>query len=208
MTPTESKLDETKEFRQWPLGRLAAKLLWRSVGFSFLLVLAASCAFAQAAAEYGSTTSGVASSLKSFNLMNKVKFPSTTNTDSSAGSKGTVIMSHPSNNPGVNPNYIYDTMTKGSVAANRKALEQRAGKNAAKLMLRSTPTDAYVKINGKPVGRTPLLLIVPPGQYKVAMDGKRMEHAERKVDLMPKETREYSLKLKQVYPTQVEIQLH
>lgn len=208
MTPTESKLDKTNRLQQLPLGRLTAKLLWRGMGFSLLMLLAASFAFAQAAAEYGSTTSGVAGSMSGINLMNKVKFPSTKDTDSNSSSKGTVIMSHPSKNSSVNPNYIYDNMTKGSVAANRKALEQRAGKNAAKLMLRSTPDDAFVKINGKPVGRTPILLIVHPGQYKVVMDGKRMEHAARTVDLLPKETRKYSLKLKQVYPTQVKIQLH
>lgn len=207
MTPTESKLVKTNQLQRLPIGKMTAKLLRQAIGFSLLMVLAASCAFAQAAAEYGSTTSGVAGSMSGVNLMNKVKFPTIKNT-ATAGSKGSMIMSHPSSNPGVNPNYIYDNMTKGSIAANRKALEQRAGKNAAKLMLRSTPNDAFVKINGKPVGRTPLLLIVPPGQYKVVMDGKRMEHAKRTVALLPKETREYSLKLKQVYPTQVEIHLH
>lgn len=203
MTPIQNKLEITRTRQRVQMGQRGAKLLWRGIEFSLLLLLAASCAFAQAAAEYGSATSGMAGSMSGINLMNKAKFPDTT-TDS----KPSVIMSQPSKDSGISPNYIFDTMTKGSVAANRKALEQRAGKNAAKLMLSSSPTDAYVKINGKPVGRTPILLVVPPGQYSVAMDGKRMEHAEQKVDLLPKETRKYSLKLKQVYPTQVEIQLH
>lgn len=204
MTPLERKLKDVNVWPRLQTGRLGAKLLWRGIGFSLLLVLATSCAFAQAAAEYGSTTSGVAGSMSKINLMNKVKFPDLTKTDT----KPSVIMSQPSKNTSFNPNYIYDSMTKGSVAANRKALEEHAGKKPAKLMLRSSPTDAYVKINGKPVGRTPILLIVAPGQYSVTMDGKRMEHAERKVDLLPKETREYSLTLKQLYPTQVEVQLH
>lgn len=204
MTPLERKLKDVNVLQRLQTGRLGAKLLWRGIGFSLVLVLATSCAFAQAAAEYGSTTSGVAGSMSGINLMNKVKFPDLPKADT----KPSVIMSQPSKNTSVNPNYIYDSMTKGSVAANRKALEEHAGKNPAKLMLRSSPTDAYVKINGKPVGRTPILLIVAPGQYTVTIDGKRMEHAERKVDLLPKETREYSITLKQLYPTQVEVLLH
>lgn len=99
-------------------------------------------------------------------------------------------------------------MKQGSVAENRKDLEARAGKNAAKLMLRSKPSQADVKIDGKPVGKTPLLLVLAPGQYDVVMAGERMDHAEQKVDLLPKETREFLLPLKQLYPTTVEIHLH
>ena len=55
--------------------------------------------------------------------------------------------------------------------ANRKALEDQAGKNAAKLMLRSVPDKSSVRIDGKPVGKTPLLLIVQPGVYVVEMEG-------------------------------------
>lgn len=201
MTPVQDKIETTGRQKQV---RTTARLFWRGLEFSLLLALAASCAFAQAAAEYGSTTSGVAASMNGINnLVNKVKIP-----DTSTGPKPSVIMSQPSKDSKVNPNYILDTMKSGSVEANRKALERRAGKDAAKLMLSSSPTDAYVKINGKPVGRTPILLIVPPGQYKVSMEGQRMEHAEQSVDLLPKETRKYSLKLKQFYPTQVKIQLH
>ena len=57
-------------------------------------------------------------------------------------------------------------------AANRKALEDQAGKNAAKLMLRSVPDKSSVRINGKPVGKTPLLLIVQPGSLRGG-DGRR-----------------------------------
>ena len=104
--------------------------------------------------------------------------------------------------------FIDDSMLDGSVEANRRALEEKAGKDAAKLMLRSDPSDAYVRIDGKIVGRTPLLLVVPPHQYELTMDGTRMEHAERQVDLLPHETREYTLPLKARYPTSVQVQLH
>lgn len=202
MTPIRKNQDKFVDWQQARGSRKIMKRLWPAVEFCFLLALAASCAFAQAAAEYGSATSGIASSVSGVNLMNKVKFPETTQ------QKPSVIMSQPSRGSKASPNYILDTMKQGSVAANRKALEERAGKNGAKLMLRSSPTDAYVKIDGKPVGRTPILLIVPPGRYDVAMDGKRMEHAEQKIDLLPKETREFLLPLKQLYPTTVMIHLH
>jgi PEGA domain len=203
MTPILKYSGDSKHCQQAPQGQPARKLLRSAVEFALLLTLAASCAFAQAAAEYGSATSSMAtSSTAGANLMNSVKFPDTSQ------SNATVIMSQPSKDSKGSPNYILDSMKHGSVAANRKALEAEAGKNAAKLMLRSTPTGAYVKINGKPVGKTPILLVVPPGRYDVAMDGKRMEHAEQGVDLLPKETREFSLALKQLYPTEVMIHLH
>ena len=202
MTPIRKNLDDSNHRRQAWQDQPVWKLLCPAIELSLLLMLAASCAFAQAAAEYGSATSGMATSMSGINLMNKAKFPDTTQ------EKPSVIMSQPSKNSKGSPNYILDSMKQGSVAANRKALEQRAGKNAAKLMLRSSPTDAFVKIDGKPVGRTPILLVVPPGRYDVTMDGKRMDHAEQKIDLLPKETREFLLPLKQLYPTQVRVQLH
>lgn len=202
MTPILKDMDDS-EYRQqaWQI-RAARKFLWPALSTSLLLMLATACAFGQAAAEYGSATSGMATSMSGINIMNKVKFPSTSQ------EKPTVIMSQPSNDAKANPNYIFDSMKKGSVAANRKALEQRAGKNAAKLMLRSSPTGALVKIDGKPVGKTPILLVLPPGRYDVSMDGKRMDHAEQKISLLPKETREFQLPLKQLYPTEVQVQLH
>lgn len=202
MTPILKDADHSMpRLRAWQV-RTSRRFLWTGVSFSLLFLLATTCAFAQAAAEYGSATSGMATSMSGINLMNKVKFPDTTQ------EKPTVIMTQPSKNANGNPNYIWNSMKHGSVAANRKHLEQRAGKNAAKLMLRSSPTGAFVKINGNAVGKTPLLLIVPPGRYDVSMEGKRMDHAQQKIDLLPKETREFLLPLKQLYPTEVQIQLH
>ncbi len=175
-------------------------LLLRGGELILLLALGVACAFAQAAAEYGSATSGISGSMSGINVMNKVKFPT------GPGEKPTVIQSKPSNSKGTK--FIDDSLINGSIEANRQALEAHAGKDAGKLMLRSTPDRAYVRINGKIVGRTPLLLVISPGQYKLAMDGTRMDHAEREVDLLPRETREYSLTLKARYPTQVEVQIH
>ena len=202
MTPIRKNIEDAKEVRLLRQAQSGLKLVWQTVELSFLLMLASTCVFAQAAVEYGGATSGIAGSISGTNLMKNVKVPDL------SGGKSSVLMTQPTGNAGVNPNYIFDSMKQGSVAANRKALEQRAGKNGAKLMLRSKPTDATVKIDGKPVGTTPILLVLPPGQYDVAMYGKRMEHAQQKIDLLPKETREFLLPLKQVYPTQVEIHLH
>ncbi len=179
---------------------IQAKWLRRGLELTLLLALGISCAYAQAAVEYGGAMSGISGSMSKMNAMKDAKFPSGT------ASKGDVIMSKPSSGKG--SKFIDDSMVQGSVEANRHFFEDKAGKDAAKLMLRSVPTNAYVRLDGKIVGRTPLLLVLPPRQYKLSMDGTRMEHAEREVDLLPHETREYSLTLKPKYPTQVQIQLH
>jgi hypothetical protein len=90
--------------------------------------------------------------------------------------------------------------------ANRKALEDQAGKNAAKLMLRSVPDKSSVRIDGKPVGKTPLLLVVPPGVYVVEMEGgPRMSYGRQQVDLLPKEAREVLVELQPRYPTSISL---
>ncbi len=86
---------------------------------------------------------------------------------------------------------------------NRQALEQHAGKNACKLLLRSVPSAAQVFVDGAFVGNSPMLLIVAPGKYQVEMRGHRLEFAERVVDLLPRETREVALSLTTRYPTRV-----
>jgi PEGA domain len=201
MTPIRKKIEHGNQVRLNG-GHPFSVLLRKSAEITLLLILASSCAYAQGAVEYGGATSGIAGSIAGTNLMKNVEIPDT------SGSKPSVLMTQPSGNSGVNKNYIFDSMKQGSVAANRKELETHAGKDAAKLMLRSNPSQADVNIDGKPVGKTPLLLVLSPGQYDVVMNGKRMDHAEQKIDLLPKETREFMLPLKQLYPTSVEIKLH
>ena len=205
MTPLRRNAEHVDPMRLLDFVRPGLVPLLHIVELSMLLILASSCVYAQAAAEYGGATSGIAGSISRTNLMNKVAVPDLT---ANGSDKPSVIMSQPTNAAGANPNYIFDSMKQGSVAENRKALEQQAGKNAAKLMLRSTPTRADVKIDGKPVGKTPILLVLSPGQYDVAMNGPRMDHAEQQIDLLPNETREFLLPLKQLYPTTVKIELH
>lgn len=89
---------------------------------------------------------------------------------------------------------------------NRQALEQRAGKNACKLLLRSTPSTAQVFVDGAFVGSSPLELVVAPGKYQIEMRGQRLDSARRQVDLLPRETREVALPLTARYPTHVTAQ--
>ncbi|HEY6902908.1 MAG TPA: PEGA domain-containing protein [Candidatus Acidoferrales bacterium] len=89
--------------------------------------------------------------------------------------------------------------------ANRNALEQSAGKDASKLLLRSTPSPAQVWVDGAFVGNTPMLLIVAPGKYEVEVRGQRLESAKQTVALLPRETREVSFKMTVLYPTTVSI---
>jgi len=95
-----------------------------------------------------------------------------------------------------------------AVAANRRALEARAGKDAAKLTLRSAPNRAWVWIDGKEIGITPLQLVVAPSVYKVEMKGRQMDFGRKQVELHPKEAREVLLTLQPLYPTHVELSWH
>jgi PEGA domain len=82
---------------------------------------------------------------------------------------------------------------------NRKELEEHAGRDAGKLLLRSTPPGAQIFINGSVVGHTPLLIMVAPGKYTVEMRGGRDDVAQRIVGLMANETQEITLKLASPY---------
>ncbi len=86
---------------------------------------------------------------------------------------------------------------------NRKSLEASAGKDASKLLLRATPVEGQIWVNGKVVGKTPLLLVLAPGKYQVEMRGSRGQTGKRSVDLLPRETRELAVKLDQLYPGRV-----
>ena len=88
---------------------------------------------------------------------------------------------------------------------NRRAMEEHAGHDAGKLLIRSSPPTSQVWINDKFVGSTPMLLVVAPGKYRVTFRGSRSEFGERVVDLLPRETRELALTLSAHYPTRVTV---
>jgi hypothetical protein len=87
--------------------------------------------------------------------------------------------------------------------ANRKALEDQAGPDAGKLMLHSVPSGAQIFINGLFVGRTPLLLVVSPGKYKLEMRGQRQDYGKRNIGLLPHETQDIIVTLGALYPARV-----
>ena len=162
------------------------------------LVLYLSCpAGAQAAVEYGHIATGSsASSAGLSNLSNKLG--SVLSPNKEPGSVQTI-----DNRPGVTTRKETDLQD-----ANRRALEQRAGKDAAKISLKSAPAKAMVRIDGKPVGQTPLLISLAPGDYKIEMEGPRMEFGKQQLTVSPNETREIDLPLSAAprYPSHIELQ--
>jgi hypothetical protein len=156
--------------------------------------LTASPAAAQATAEYGHIVTGNSAGLTGLSS----KINSTLSPGKKAGS-----VPAPDKQPGV------VTGTGNSPEdANRRALEQRAGQDAATLSLKSMPAKAVVRIDGKPVGETPLLVSLAPGTYKVEMEGTRMEFGRQQLTLAPKETREIELRLSAapLYPSHITLQ--
>ena len=86
---------------------------------------------------------------------------------------------------------------------NRRALAQHAGTDASKLLVRSTLPESSIWIDGKLVGKVPMLLVVPPGKYLIELVGPHAERTSCVVALLPRETRELTLKLLTRYPARV-----
>lgn len=86
---------------------------------------------------------------------------------------------------------------------NLREFQENAGKGASKMLLRSTPAATQIWVNGKIVGKTPLLLVLAPGKYEVEMRGARGESGKSTVALLPHETREVLVKLHSLYPARV-----
>lgn len=164
----------------------------------FVLVLAtfagAASSWAQDTVEYGSAA---ASSSKVASI-SKVLKPATTLMPS---------VSKPAAAASGGATSTFLTIPTGPPAdvVNRAALEKKAGKDAAKMLLRSTPSGARVWVNGEFVGSTPLLLIVPPGKYRVRMADSRLDLAQQEFGVLPHETRELTLPLAVRYPASVSI---
>jgi PEGA domain-containing protein len=88
---------------------------------------------------------------------------------------------------------------------NRKEFADNAGDSAGKLLLRSVPSGADVFVDGLLVGRTPLLMVIAPGPYKIEMRGARDDSGHASVGVMPKETRTVAIELKQRYPASISL---
>lgn len=159
---------------------------WRSGALVGVLVcLCATAAAGQALMEYGQATASASVKASAADSVEKgITLPST--------GKASALPATPEG--------------EAAVAANRQALAAHAGKHAAKLMLRSIPNDAQVRIDGKAVGTTPVLLILAPGVYSVEMEGgARVDSGRQRVGLLPGEAREVVLTLAPRYPAQIRI---
>src|SRR5262249_28203223 len=86
---------------------------------------------------------------------------------------------------------------------NVREFQAQAGKDAGKVLLRATPNQAQIWVNGKIVGKTPLLLVLATGKYEVEMRGARGESGKSTVALLPRETRELVINLHSLYPARV-----
>jgi len=164
------------------------------------LAIAPQIARAQAAAEQtGSknSSSGVAADTE------KEKTPGGTDKDAAAKPPAPIMADAKKSSTGTNSAYIVAPDGPPPEEVNRKALEANAGPDAGKLLLRSSPGGAQVFINNAYVGHAPMLLIVPPGNYKIEMRGGRLETGAKTVGLLPNQTQEVALTLKQLYPASV-----
>jgi PEGA domain-containing protein len=112
-----------------------------------------------------------------------------------------VTLATPGHEPG-SPHLLAKTGPPAE-EANRRNLEENAGRDPANILLRSSPAGAQIYINGAFVGHTPLLLSVAPGKYKVEMRGQRDDFAVRTIGLMARDTQEITLMLSTRYPSRV-----
>jgi len=177
-----------------------ANPILRLVVVGLMLCCFVSCpsANAQAAAETAGATSVAGSVASSIKAPAFPKFPAVAG--GSGGAPGS-----PGAGSGSSP-HLVATNGPAPEDRNRKALEAKAGKDAGKVLLRSMPVEAQIWVNGQIVGKTPLLLVLPPGKYQVEMRGARGQTGRQTVDLLPRETREAVVKLEQLYPGRVTFQ--
>ncbi len=177
--------------------RMASGWQLTLVQLATMVFLCASSAAAQAVVEYAGAVASVGGGAASLEKLSPAHLP-TGSLTSSLTTAETKAEQTPSAHLPLRD--VEDVM-----GGNRRVLEARAGKDAAKMMLRSQPDGAWVLINGKGVGKTPLLLILAPGVYRVEMHIAQRESSQKQVDLLPKETREVLLTLAARYPNRVEL---
>lgn len=137
----------------------------------------------QAAAEYGSTTA------KSAATAAGVKPPKPSVDVPTVGQPGSAHL------PIQNGEKV--------AAANRRAFEELAGSEAAKVSLGSVPVRAQVWVDGKFVGTAPLELTLAPGPHHVEMRSPGMEWARQDLRLVPKQTQQVVLSLKPRYSQRI-----
>lgn len=166
---------------------MEGKLLTGGLILLVALMLGPTDAVAQASAEYAGATSAITGAGAGSKAGKKISFPASTK-------KSARFLHLPSG------------VSESPAAANRRALEEKAGDDAGSLLLRSAPSHARVWIDGKLVGETPLMLVLAPGTYEVEIRGKRMGVEKSKVELLTDEKREIVLSLASRYPSQLRLE--
>lgn len=148
--------------------------------------LSASGAKAQAVAEAAGATSVSASAVGAAKPVMVPKLPGTAAGTAASPSQHLIAASGPP-----------------AQEVNVREFQEKAGKDAGKMLLRATPAATQIWVNGKIVGKTPLLLVLAPGKYDVEMRGPRGETGKSTVALLPHETQEVFVKLHSLYPARV-----
>jgi PEGA domain len=169
-----------------------------ATAIAFLAFFSARPAAAQATIEYGHVATGSSAGLNGLGKkINSSLSPGEKPASAQASRKRGAGATGADNVPEYNPREAQE--------ANRRALEQHAGPDAAKLNFKSAPANAVVSIDGKPVGETPLLMSLAPGTYQVEMEGPRMEFGKQRLTVGAKETRDIDLHLSAAprYPTHI-----
>ena len=121
---------------------MEGKLLSGALILLVALMISTADAVAQASAEYAGSTSAITGAGAGSKAGKKISFPASTK-------KNARFLHLPSG------------VSESPAAANRRALEEKAGDDAGNLLLRSVPSRARVWIDGKLVGETPLMLVLP-----------------------------------------------
>ena len=185
--------------------------MWNASLALLLMFLTPYCARAQDAAETAAVTSssGIAASAAKVSpakLLDQAAAEAAAATSSSgvaaSGAKSASIRDINPQQQGSSP-HLLARQGPAPDETNRKALEESAGRDPAKLLMRSTPAGAQIFVNGRLVGRAPLLMILAPGKYKVEMRGQRQDYGQRTVGLLPNETQDVALTLSPLYPIRV-----
>lgn len=204
-------------YRNRPLGRhrmrtiagfrtAAAKTFSVMISILFGLLPGAGLAWAQGAAEYGIMISGAGTSASATQAATKraAKKLRRRPANNRTNNKKTRKSFHLPALPALSALSDGENLNVES-SADFPAKEDQPVTRPGKLLVRSTPTGALVWIDGKPAGKTPLLVALDAGKYQIELRGSRMATAKQEIVLKPNESRKLLLQLKPRYPMQVKL---
>ena len=180
----------------------AAKTFSVMISILFGLLPGAGLAWAQGSTENGIMTSGTgtgASATRAGTKRAAKKLrhrPVSNKTNNKKTTKSSHLPALPALSDGENLNVE---------SSDSPAKEDQPVTGPGKLLVRSTPTGALVWIDGKPAGKTPLLVALDAGKYQIELRGSRMATAKQEIVLKPNESRKLLLQLKPRYPRQVKL---